>query len=384
MILKPEDSILCSVIVPVYNVAGEIKRCLDSLLGQTLREIEILCIDDKSTDNSLEILRDYEKKDSRIKIIALEKNCGVSVARNQGLAIASGEYIGFVDPDDFVDPDFYEKLYSCAAETKSDIVKGEAVVEDYDGRTRAFGPKHNEIAKNKLIFHSAFWSAIYRWEFLKKNKIDFPIGIIVNQDIVFLVKCSALANRIDLVSETKYHYIRREGSLDSEIYGKEKLANFIHGINLIIDFIDEHITNPDEYLLLFAVQFRHPLFSLFNRSNSFEGKILLTHEAIKLYNRCKFKEKFNKQFDDGLVQLLSDENEVGLFMRFNQRNHICYHFKMFNFIPLFKVNKWRNSVFMYLFGFIPLLKIKRRDDGVYYLLFCFLPVVRQSSQRLKK
>lgn len=104
LILKPEDSILCSVIVPVYNVAGEIKRCLDSLLGQTLREIEILCIDDKSTDNSLEILRDYEKKDSRIKIIALEKNCGVSVARNQGLAIASGEYIGFVDPDDFVDP----------------------------------------------------------------------------------------------------------------------------------------------------------------------------------------------------------------------------------------------------------------------------------------
>lgn len=373
------------MIVPCYNVERELARCIDSLLDQTLREIEILCIDDKSTDNSLTILRDYGEKDFRIKIIALENNNGVSVARNQGLTNATGEYIGFVDPDDFIDRDFYEKLYSRATETKSDIIKGEVLVEDHDGHTRPFGPKHNDIAKNKHNFYSAFWSAIYKCQFLEKHKIDFPLGITVNQDIVFLIKCVTLAKQIDLVHDTKYHYIRRDNSLDSKIYDKEKLANFILGINLVIDFINEHVTDPEGYQILFAVQFRHLLFSLFNRSNSFEGKILLIHESIKLYNRCKFKEKFNSQFDDGLLQLLADKNEVGLFMRFHQTsNHICYYFKIFNIIPLLKVNKWRNSIFIYLFGIIPLLKIKRRDDGVYYLLFCFLPIIRQNSQRLRK
>ena len=98
-----------SVIVPVYKVEKFLPKCLESLINQTLKDIEIICINDGSPDNSLKILEEYAKKDSRIKIIN-QKNAGPSVARNNGMSAASGEYIGFVDSDDWIDLDFYEKL----------------------------------------------------------------------------------------------------------------------------------------------------------------------------------------------------------------------------------------------------------------------------------
>ena len=100
-----------SVIIPVYNVEKYLPKCLDSLINQTLSDIEIICINDCSTDNSLEILEEYASKDERIKIIDLKENQGAAAARNKGLEIAKGEYLGFVDPDDYVDLNFYEELY---------------------------------------------------------------------------------------------------------------------------------------------------------------------------------------------------------------------------------------------------------------------------------
>lgn len=113
-----------SVIIPVYNAAQYLERCLDSVINQTLKDIEIICINDCSTDNSLEILEEYASKDNRIKIIDFKENKGVAAARNAGINEAQGEYIGFVDPDDYIDSDFYAQLYKKAYETKADIVKG--------------------------------------------------------------------------------------------------------------------------------------------------------------------------------------------------------------------------------------------------------------------
>lgn len=106
-----------SIIVPCNNIEPWLGLCMDNLVGQTLDDIEILCIDDKSTDDTLKLLKQYAKKDERIKIISHKKNMGVAAARNDGLRIATGQYICFVDPDDFVDKDFYEKLYNKAIET---------------------------------------------------------------------------------------------------------------------------------------------------------------------------------------------------------------------------------------------------------------------------
>ena len=107
-----------SVIVPVYNAENYLERCLDSLIEQTLDEIEIICVDDNSADKSLEILKKYAKKDERLRYIHCDINGGESKARNIGLDNANGEFIAFVDNDDTVDIDFYEKLYNKARETK--------------------------------------------------------------------------------------------------------------------------------------------------------------------------------------------------------------------------------------------------------------------------
>lgn len=110
------EKIKISVIVPVFNAEKYLKMCLNSLVSQTLKNIEIICIDDGSTDNSLAILDKFKSKDDRIKIIK-QKNYGVSMARNNGISEAQGEYIGFVDADDWVDKDFFEKLYNAAQNT---------------------------------------------------------------------------------------------------------------------------------------------------------------------------------------------------------------------------------------------------------------------------
>ena len=112
-----------SVIIPIYNTEKYLRKCLDSVCNQTLSDIEIICVNDCSTDNSLEILEEYASKDNRIKLIDFKENKGAAVARNAGIDEAKGEYIGFVDSDDFIDLDFYEKLYNKAVKSGADCVK---------------------------------------------------------------------------------------------------------------------------------------------------------------------------------------------------------------------------------------------------------------------
>lgn len=105
-----------SVVVPIYNVEKYLRECLDSLVGQTLKEIEIICVDDGSTDSSKEIIREYMQKDTRVKMIAKEKNSGYGNSMNQGFDMASGEYVGILESDDFAEPAMFEKLYETARE----------------------------------------------------------------------------------------------------------------------------------------------------------------------------------------------------------------------------------------------------------------------------
>ena len=120
-----------SIILPIYKVEKYLTKCLDSLINQTLSDIEIICIDDCSPDNSIRILREYALKDERIKIINLKENIGAAGARNKGLEVAKGEYLGFVDPDDYIDLNFYEELYKKALEDGADIVKAEIITIRY-------------------------------------------------------------------------------------------------------------------------------------------------------------------------------------------------------------------------------------------------------------
>ncbi len=121
-----------SVIVPMWNVEEYVPRCVKSLVGQTLKNIEIILVDDGSPDNSGKLADEYAANDKRIKVIH-KKNGGVAAARNSGLDIATGEYIGFCDPDDYVDSDFFENLYQIAKNTDADITKGRVQCLNLDG-----------------------------------------------------------------------------------------------------------------------------------------------------------------------------------------------------------------------------------------------------------
>ncbi|ULQ60045.1 glycosyltransferase family 2 protein [Brucepastera parasyntrophica] len=116
-----------SIIIPVYNVEKYLRECLDSCITQTLRDIEIVCVNDASPDNSSAILDEYAKKDNRIKVITHEKNLGLGGARNTGISAASGEYVWFVDSDDFISPHSCEILYSYAKQKNADIVRFNAI-----------------------------------------------------------------------------------------------------------------------------------------------------------------------------------------------------------------------------------------------------------------
>ena len=243
-----------SVIIPVYNVAPYLKRCLDSLCNQTLKDIEIILIDDCSTDGSLNILKDYASKDERLKLITLSQNQGAAVARNKGLEIAKGEYIGFVDPDDTIDLNFYEELYKKAKETNADIVKCEIVQNFPDGTILKGNMNKLIIEKSKFYFIYEFTSAIYRASLIFENNITFPAEVRKAQDVVFLNKVVLKAKSVELIDNVYYHYFRREGSLDADKISIDKIEAGLRAYECIIDNINETLGKEilnDDYLYIY-------------------------------------------------------------------------------------------------------------------------------------
>ena len=195
-----------SVIIPVYNTEKYLRKCLDSVCNQTLSDIEIICVNDCSTDNSFEILKKYASKDDRIKLIDFKENKGAAVARNTGIDEAKGEYIGFVDSDDFIDLDFYEKLYNKAIETGADVTKSNLIFENFcnEDNNKEY---HNlqEVRINKLNLNHIPTTLIKK-SFLINNKIAFPEILKNAEDSVFEVMVGAKANKIEIVGSVFYHY----------------------------------------------------------------------------------------------------------------------------------------------------------------------------------
>ncbi|MDR1027734.1 MAG: glycosyltransferase [Rickettsiales bacterium] len=302
----PEPKV--SVIVPVYNVAPYLARCLDSLVGQTLGDIEIICVDDKSTDNSLAILREYAARDARIKIIALPENGGVANARNAGLAAASGEYIGFVDSDDFVDAAFYERLWSRARDFNADIAKGSAVRLDADGRETRYGPAFDRIQDNKAWFSYAMWSAIYRRAMLDEKGIRFPVGIQIGEDTLFLMKAVLSANGVAPCVAARYHYVARSGSLYPEKLSVAHLNGIAAAFDAIIDFMNDAGTDEKTYGIVAGERINFLLWSAFWRAETDEGKSLALRTAMRLYKNLKYKGGVDAKF----AALLGRGDEPGL------------------------------------------------------------------------
>ncbi len=212
-----------SIVVPTYNVESFINECIDSLLNQTLDNIEILVINDGSTDKSIENLKGYP--DNKIRIIHRE-NGGLSAARNTGLKYAQGEYIVFVDSDDFIiENNAYQNMYNLAIKNKSDIVVGNAIQYYTSERNFLLNSKFDENLGDLLDIstylhyvldcYSLFvpvWLYMFKREFLIKNGLEFKEGI-YHEDEEFTPRALLKANNISLYNKEFYGYRQRYGSI---------------------------------------------------------------------------------------------------------------------------------------------------------------------------
>ncbi len=216
-----------SVIVPVYNVEAYLRQCLDSLVGQSLREIEVVCVDDGSTDGSSAILSEYAAKDGRVKVLS-HKHTNAGAARNAGMAVATGEYLGFADSDDWCEPTLFEKAYSRAKADDADVVLWKHCERDdatgkvirnivpslpSDIRFPCDGAAFREKAFS--CFNFAPWNRLVKADFVRRNKIEFqPLDR--SNDVVFGCLAIAAATRISYVGESLYNYrARATGNLQS-------------------------------------------------------------------------------------------------------------------------------------------------------------------------
>ncbi len=218
-----------SVIIPIQNLENYLEKSLDSVVNQTFKEIEIICVDDASTDNSPKILNDFAKRDDRITIIRQEKQQGQASARNRALALAKGEYIAFVDGDDWVDVRMIESLYENALKNDSDIVMCATKVFDEQEQQFAEDTGYYSLSifddsfDNKTFSHFdcpelildinvAIWSKLYKKDFLYKNKIRFSDGYIF-EDLLFFFETYLQAKTVSVSREKFYFYrINRFGS----------------------------------------------------------------------------------------------------------------------------------------------------------------------------
>lgn len=234
-----------SIIVPVYNVEKYLRKCIDSLINQTLNDIEIICINDGSTDKSLKILKEYKNKDSRI-ILLNQENSGQSVARNRGIEIAKGEYLGFVDPDDWIDLDYYEKLYNAASTNDTDIAVGGIIRVTGIKKKKFLNFEKETITDNtKLKFElcdvpekSYIWNKIYKTQKLKEINLKFEEGRIF-EDCIFTPQALFFLGKMVTVPNTYYYYLRRNNSTVKQRSQKAN-ADSIYAHKKASEFIKEH------------------------------------------------------------------------------------------------------------------------------------------------
>ncbi|EAJ6226790.1 glycosyltransferase, partial [Campylobacter coli] len=239
-----------SIIVPVYNVEKYLRQCLDSIIDQTLEEIEIILIDDGSTDGSGSICDEYAAMDNRIVLIHKE-NAGLGAAYNTGLEIAKGEYIGFVESDDWVELNMFEELYNKAREFDVDVVKSNFF--DYNSVRQIDRKRHNleSLVPENIVFkieeypqifsmHSSIWAGLYKKSFLIKEKIKFPTTKSASyQDFYFNTLVLMKAN-IVITYEHFLHYRQEFGHLSSIARKDKMLLMFIEQFKNVYHVIKDY------------------------------------------------------------------------------------------------------------------------------------------------
>ena len=290
-----------SIVVPIYNVEKYLGECLESLCAQTITDIEIICVNDGSKDNSLNIIKEFANKNSNIKYIDKE-NEGYGKTVNRGIKEATGEYIAILESDDFIKPEMYENLLKIAQETDADIVKCDFY--NYWGTTGQTTQvdQYPEEILNKTIsakdyikifsLQPAVWSALYKKDFLEKNNIKFlETAGASYQDISFCFKCYALAKKLRFTNEAYLYY--RQDNMGSSVNNKSKVYCIKDELDEIDRFISEHeikdLSNVIAYL-----KYSHYSWNLKRISEGFHEEFI--HFMSKELNKIELSSEYQNMF----------------------------------------------------------------------------------------
>ena len=305
-----------SVIIPVYNTESYLEKCLDSVCNQTLSDIEIICINDCSTDNSLKLLRQYSLNDNRIKVIDLKVNKGAAFTRNLGIDEALGDYIGFLDSDDFVDSNFYEKLYERAVLTNADISKGcykyfETGYVNYD--------LNKKIKENYKNFSFEFCSAIFKKDIIKNNNIKFPL-LMDMEDPVFTFSAVNCANKVELVENCYINIVKRDDSQTSRIPTEKQLSDKFRGLELLNNISYKY--NISESVKGYVIALWTFIIMNSSAKANFYHKLHLAEKFLDLYASIDYKSLFlqNLQTFSFFLAKAVKEKNIEKMLSYNQES----------------------------------------------------------------
>lgn len=276
-----------SVIVPVYNVEKYLAKCLDSLVHQTLKEIEIIIVNDSTKDNSQDIIDSYKTQFPSIVQSFIKENGGVGEARNFGLKHARGEYIGFIDSDDYVELDMYEKMYDLARKNDSDLVVCDLeYLWETSGETRVmkgFVQKINQPIDRSIYLSPLFaWNKLYRRQLLLDNQIFFPKGLWY-EDIPVVVPLFSIAKNISYVDKVMIHYLQHESSIMGS-KTNPKMFDIFTSMAIVYDFYKERNLLEEYYEEVEYLYIEHfMLYGSFRfyRSSDYHSLMTKAFEEIK-------------------------------------------------------------------------------------------------------
>ena len=232
-----------SVIVPIYNVEKYLEKCINSLLSQTLEDIQIILVNDGSKDNSGNIAKEYEKNNKDRVIYVEKENGGLSDARNYGLKYATGDFIAFLDSDDYIEKNAYEEMYNKAIEENADYVECDFIWE-FPNKIRVDKQYPYKNKKEMLSFvRVVAWNKLIKRQLITDNNLEFPKGLRY-EDVEFTYKLIPFVNKFAYVNKPFIHYVQREGSIAN--VQNERTAEIFTVLDNVIEFYKEN-NIYDEY-----------------------------------------------------------------------------------------------------------------------------------------
>ncbi|MBQ8784718.1 MAG: glycosyltransferase family 2 protein [Alphaproteobacteria bacterium] len=344
--MRNNESIIASIIIPIYNAEKYLDECLHSIVNQTINNIEIICINDGSTDNSIEIIKKYSIQDDRIKVID-KKNEGTEVARNVGLDTAIGKYIAFLDADDYVKNTYIEKMVEAIETNYADSVQCNYKTFGYHQKRkhRLLSIKENGLYEVNKVYNDLITAALFKKEIIENNKIRIPC-VRYRGDMYFKMCYLMSSNNTYLLSDVLYFYRFHENSLVSIYLESNNKARYTYEV---------------EYVKLLKILLKFMKKS--NKTIIWKDRIIL-HITSSL-KRCtvRYGKKYVRKIFNNITRVFLASVNRELFEKnkniYTIKNDI-FELKIFKlfFVTLYSTSQYLKRKTYYLFNVIPIFRKK--------------------------